>query len=407
MIREIAVVGASVSGVHFVKALRRAGYDGAIRLIGAEPDLPYDRPPLSKEFLQQRRERRDILLAPEEFYNDNRIDLLLGVRATRIEPGRVALSDGKSLAFDRLYAATGSSPLHLKLPGSDLPGVHYLRTLADSERLRADLRNAASAVIIGGGFIGAEVAAACRAQGIETTIVDALRLPFERVFGPSVAQALLGLQLAHGVQMRLGVGVDALRGGQHVEQVDLSDGCSLKADVVVIGVGARPNLDLFESSGISVEDGVLVDEKLQTSMDSVYAGGDCSRFIYRGRPIRVEHWDSARAAGEHAALTVLGAAEDFLPSPFFWTDQYDRTVQYFGHHAVSDDVVIRGDLGDLEFTAFYLENGGIRAACTAGRPREALAIRRLVERQARISPELLEDVGTNLRQLVQQMHGSD
>lgn len=402
MIKEVAVVGASVSGVHFAKALRKAGYDGAIRLIGAEPDLPYDRPPLSKEFLQQKTGRKEILLAPEAFYEENRIDLLLGTRATQIDDRRVTLSDGRTLYFDRLFAATGSSPVHLSLPGADLPGVHCLRTVSDSEQLRDELATASRAVIIGGGFIGAEVAAACRAQGLDTTIVDALPLPFERIFGRSVAQALIGLQEEHGVRTRLGVGVAALIGPKRVERVELSDGSSLPADLVVVGVGARPNVDLFHASGIAAENGVLVDARLQTSMEGVYAGGDCARFHYRGRTIRIEHWDSARSTGEHAALTALGSAEEFLPSPFFWTDQYDKTVQYFGHHDRSDDVVIRGDISALQFAAFYLENGRVCAACTSGRPREALAVRRLVERQAEVMPHVLQDVETNLRQLLQE-----
>lgn len=399
MIREVAVVGASVGGIHFVKALRRNGYDGVIRVIGEEPGLPYDRPPLSKEFLQGTRQPGDILLAPEEFYRDAGVELLLGVRAERIGQRVLHLSDGMRVPFDRLFAATGSRPTRLRIPCADLPGVHYLRTIDDATALREDLLRSHRAVIVGGGFIGAEVAAACRMAGLAVTIVDAMALPFERVFGETVARALLDLQLAHGVSVRLGTGIQSIVGHVRAEGVQLADGDLLPADLVVVGVGARPNLDLFEASHIPVEGGVLVDEFLETGLAGVLAGGDCARFGYRGDRIRIEHWDNARAMGEHAARTVLGEKLPFAASPFFWTDQYDRTVQYFGHHRNNDETIVRGDVAAYAFTVFYLEGGRIAAACTTGRPREALAVRRLVERGLPVAPEALRNPDANLKQL--------
>lgn len=403
MTREVAVIGASVAGVHFVRALRDRGFDGVVRLIGAEPFLPYDRPPLSKEFLCGERAQSDILLAPEGFYAESDVDLLLGTPAQRIEPGRILLQNGQAVPFDRLFVATGSSPVRLRVPGAELEGVYYLRTLEDAERLRTAIGSAARAVVVGGGFIGAEVAASCRAAGLETTIVEAAAMPFAQRFGEDIARALVGLQERHGVSYRLGVGVASLGGHGRVDLVELSDGTQLPADLVVIGVGARPNIDLFTASGFAVDDGVEVRADLATSMPNVYAGGDCARFPHRGRAIRVEHWDTARTMGEHAAGSVLGETAPYAASPFFWTDQYDRTVQYFGHHGRGAQMVLRGDPTSLEFAAFYLHGGRIAAACTAGRTREALAVRRLVEHAAEVPAHVLENLSTDLRALAREI----
>ncbi|MDA8345916.1 MAG: FAD-dependent oxidoreductase [Thermaerobacter sp.] len=393
--RSVVIVGASVAGVHAAKALRSGGYDGDLHLVSKESDLPYDRPPLSKGFLLGTVHAEEIALAPPSYYEEARITLRLGVRAVAISPQRVDLSDGTHLAFDRLLLATGSRLHRLKVPGDDLDGVLYLRTLADARVLRARLLAAQHVAVVGGGFIGLEVAAAARQLGKETVVLEALNAPLARLLGEETAQALCSLHRENGVSIVTRAEVMAFTGDGGVRAVVLRDGRSFPCDLAVVGVGVTPNDDLLGARG----QGIPVGEHLQSAMDGVFAAGDVARFPYRGREVRIEHWDNAQAMGEHAARAMLGHAAPFAASPFFWSDQYDTTFQYFGHVDEHDAVVLRGDPASRSFIAFYLRGGAVSAAFTAGRPRDALPLRRLVEQQAQIDPEVLRSEDASLKRL--------
>ncbi len=392
--RRVVIVGASVAGVHAAQALRAAGYDGDLQLVSAEVEFPYDRPPLSKGFLLGTQEAVDIALQPRSFYEEQRIALLLGTRATALDQHALTLADGRRLTYDRLLLATGARLRRLEVPGGDLQGVVYLRTFEDARALRERLAAAGRVVVVGGGFIGLEVASAAAQLGKKAVLLEALPAPLGHLLGEEVAQGLAQLHQEHGVELVTGATVVRFAGDSAVRSVEVQDGRSFPCDLAVVGVGVAPNGELLGADG-----GIEVDSRLQTSMPGVFAAGDVARFPLRGRHVRIEHWDIARAMGEHAARAMLGEDAPFEASPFFWSDQYDVTFQYFGHAERWDRMVLRGDLMARSFVAFYLQGGAIGAAFTAGRPRDALPLRRLVDQAAHIDPDVLQREEFSLRRL--------
>lgn len=402
--RTFVVVGANLAGGRAVETLREQGFDGRIVLVGAEPDRPYERPPLSKEFLRGEMAEEQLYLRPVEYYAAQQIELWLGIRATRLRPGEpvVELSDGRALRYDALLIATGATPRRLGVPGADLLGIHYLRTLRDAERLGAALRQRPRLVVIGAGFIGAEVAASARVLGCDVTLLEMLPVPLGRVLGAEVGRVYAALHRAHGVDLRTGETVAAFRGAGRVEQVLTASGAALPCDLAVVGIGVVPEVAWLEGSGIDRGDGVLVDEYCGTSRPNVYAAGDVANWPHPlfGERLRVEHYDNAQEQGAAAARSMLGERTPYAPVPFFWSDQYDATLQYVGHASPDDRVVFRGQPGSDSWVAFYVRDGRLRAALGLNRSRDVFAARRLIAAQISPSAEQLRDEQVDLRRLV-------
>ena len=364
--RTVAVVGAGLAGGKAVEALRAEGFGGRIVLFGDEPHHPYERPPLSKGYLQGNDERGTVFVHPESWYGEHDVDLRLGAAVTGLDrhAHELMTDDGQPVHYDRLLLATGASPRHLRLPGADLPGVHYLRTLDDSDALRAAFRPGANVVVIGAGWIGLETAAAARGAGATVGVLESAELPLLRVLGPQMAQVFAGLHRENGVDLRLGVTVAALRGeGSAVTGVELGDGAVIDADAVVVGVGVTPNVDLARQAGLDVDDGVLVNANLRTSDAHVFAAGDVANAEHPvlGRRIRVEHWANALHQPEVAARSILGRDAVYDRLPYFFTDQYDLGMEYVGYASADDDVVVRGDLEGREFVALWVRDGRVVA----------------------------------------------
>jgi len=364
--RTVAVVGAGLAGAKAVEVLRAEGYGGRIVLFGDEPHRPYERPPLSKGYLQGNDERDTVFVHPENWYGEHDVDLRLGTEVTGLDrhAHELMTAGGQPVRYDRLLLATGASPRHLRLPHADLPGVHYLRNLDDSDALRAAFRPGANVVVIGAGWIGLETAAAARTAGATVTVLESAELPLLRVLGPQMAQVFAGLHRENGVDLRLGVEVAGLRAdGSTVTGVELGDGAVVDADAVVVGIGVAPNVDLARSAGLDVDNGVLVDASLRTSDPHVFAAGDIANAEHPvlRRRIRVEHWANALHQPEVAAQSILGKDAVYDRLPYFFTDQYDLGMEYVGYATADDDVVVRGDLESREFVALWVRDGRVVA----------------------------------------------
>ncbi len=350
----IVIVGAGLAGGTAATELREQGYDGRVVLIGAEEHPPYERPPLSKGYLLGNDPLDVAFVHPREWYADHDVELRLGVRATAVDlTGRVVRTTAGEESFDGLLLATGAEPRRLPLAEESGVPTAYLRTIEDSDRLKAAFGAGRRIVIVGGGWIGLEVAAAARTAGSDVTVFETAELPLLRVLGPTVAGMFAGLHRDHGVDLRLGTSVTA---------ADLAG-----ADLVVAGVGVSPRVELAQEAGLAVEDGVLVDARLRTSSPSVLAVGDIASHDHPvlGRRIRVEHWDTAINQAKVAAHNLAGGDEPYEAMPYFFTDQYDLGMEYVGHGGAEDEVVVHGDLEGRVFRAFWLREGRVVAAMHA------------------------------------------
>jgi NADPH-dependent 2,4-dienoyl-CoA reductase/sulfur reductase-like enzyme len=386
---SITIVGASLAGIRAAETLRRDGFAGTITLIGDEPHAPYDRPPLSKQFLAGTVERDRLSLVAPDALAALGLDLRLGVRAVGldVEARTLRLGDGTVLAYDGLLIATGAAPR--RLPGTEhLAGVHTLRTVDDSLALReAFVAGPRRVVVIGAGFIGAEVAATARGLGLEVTMIEALPVPLGRVLGDDIGNVMAAVHREHGVDLRLGVGVDGVDGDGRVERVRLSDGSAVDADVVVVGIGVVPNTDWLAGSGLTIDNGVLCDATTLAA-PHVTAAGDVARW-YNPRfdeTARVEHWDHAIEMAAHAARRLLvddADATAFAPVPFFWSDQYDRKIQLAGRTRHDDTVgIVTGSLEERRFAAVYGRAGRLVAVLGMNRPRHVMQYRQLIAQGA-------------------------
>ena len=360
------IVGASLAGAKAAETLRKEGFAGRVTLIGDELHRPYERPPLSKGYLLGSAERESVFVHPATWYAEHDVDLRLGTRATAVDARghEVHLADGDPLRYAALLLATGSEPVRLTIPGADLDGVRYLRRLEDSEALKAAFAEVGRVVVIGGGWIGLEVAAAARTAGLAVTVLEAAALPLLRVLGPEVARVFADLHREHGVDLRCGVHVERILGaGGRVTGVELGGGEVVGADLVVVGVGIRPNTALAQGAGLAVENGVLVDAHLRTSDPDVYAAGDVANAFhpFLERRLRVEHWANAMRQGPVAARSMLGQDATYARLPYFFTDQYDLGMEYNGYAGAEDRVVLRGDVAGREFIAFWLADGRVLA----------------------------------------------
>jgi 3-phenylpropionate/trans-cinnamate dioxygenase ferredoxin reductase subunit len=364
------IIGAGLAGAKTAEALRALGHESAIVLIGDESDRPYERPPLSKDYLQGKSEREKVFVHPQGWYRENEVELHLGGQVTAIDKAQniVALADGSNLEYAKLLIATGSRPRTLDVPGGDCPGLLYLRRLDDSDRIRSTLATADKLVIVGAGWIGLEVAAAARAASVEVTIVEAAELPLLRVLGSDVAQSFAELHVAHGVDLRLGTTLAEIttEGGDRPSGVRLADGSAISANAVLIAVGAAPNTELAEYAGLAVDNGVTVDDGLRTSDPDIFAAGDVASALHPllGKHIRVEHWANALNQPEVAAASMLGRPASYERLPYFYTDQYDLGMEYLGYTEPGDydAVTIRGDLAAREYIAFWTRQNRVLAA---------------------------------------------
>jgi len=363
--RGFVIIGASLAGAKAAETLREEGFDGRITLIGEEPVRPYERPPLSKEYLQGKAEADVAFVHDPAYYDKHDIDLRLSTTVRGLEPdGReVVLESGERLGYDAVLLATGARPRRLAVPGADLAGVHYLRIMADAERLRAAIIRANRVVVIGAGWIGCEVAASARQLGADVAVVELGRLPLERVLGPELGAFYRDVHADQGVKLHFGTGIEALRGGDRVEQVRLTDGTALAADVVLAGVGVAPRVELAEAAGLDLDNGVVTDEYLAASAAGVFAAGDVASAWHPlfARRIRLEHWSSALNQGPAAARNMLGRRTPYEQIPYFYSDQYDVGMEYSGYAPGWDQVVFRGDPAGREFIAFWLKDGRVVA----------------------------------------------
>jgi 3-phenylpropionate/trans-cinnamate dioxygenase ferredoxin reductase subunit len=356
--QTFVIVGASLAGAKAAETLREEGFDGRVVLIGEEPERPYERPPLSKDYLRGEADGKPYV-HDESFYDEHDIELRTSTTVERIDPAarRVALAGGETLGFDRLLLTTGARPRRPSFPGAQLDGVLVLRTVADSEAIRARIDTGGRLVTIGAGWIGAEVAASARQRGCDVTILEMAQLPLERVLGPELGAIYRDIHTDHGAQFIGGAEVAEIEGDGKVDAVRLADGGRIPADFVVVGVGVEPRTELAEAAGIAIGNGILADEHLQTSAPGIYAAGDVAnpQHPFYATRIRVEHWANALNQGPAAARNMLGLAEPYDRVPYFFSDQYDVGMEYAGYATDWDEVVFRGDPATREFTAFWLK----------------------------------------------------
>ena len=362
------IVGASLAGAKAAETLRAEGYDGAIVLIGEETERPYERPPLSKGYLLGKDPRDKAYVHPADWYPSHDVDLRIGRRVTDLDPvaKTVTLDGYEELSYSKLLLATGSRVRMLDVPGSDLAGVRYLRTITESDALLEQMRRAGRVVVVGAGWIGLESAAAARTHGADVSVVEMEALPLHRVLGDEVAAVFADLHRAHGVDLHFKATVREFRGASgRLGSVVLADGTELPADLAVVGVGIRPNVELAESAGLAVDNGVLVDAALRTSDPHVYACGDVmnAENPLLGKRVRVEHWSNALNSGKAAALSMLGREVVYDRVPYFFSDQYDLGMEYSGYAEPGgyDSVVFRGDVQAREFVAFWVRGGRVLA----------------------------------------------
>jgi 3-phenylpropionate/trans-cinnamate dioxygenase ferredoxin reductase subunit len=368
---SVVIVGAGAAGMFAAETLRKEGYAGDVALIDPDADAPYDRPNLSKDFLAGNAPEEWLQLRAPEFYAEQRINrVVAAVQAVDPQQRTVTLSNGERMKYGNLLLATGAAPIRLPIPGADLPHVFVLRTRSDCTRLIAALGDQTRVVIAGASFIGLEAAAALRQRGVSVTVVAPEPIPFARILGEQPGRVLHARHEQHGVQFRLGHTLAQI----DREHVVLDDGATLAADLVLLGVGVRPVLALAESAGLRVDQGVVVDEYLESSVPGIYAAGDIARFpdARTGEPVRIEHWVVAQRQGQTAARNMLGRREPFRSVPFFWTTQHDVTLNYVGHAARWDALNVEGSIEQLDCEVSYVSNGRVLAVTTINRDLAAL-----------------------------------
>jgi 3-phenylpropionate/trans-cinnamate dioxygenase ferredoxin reductase subunit len=401
--RTFVIVGASLAGAKAAETLRNEGFDGRLVLVGAEPARPYERPPLSKDYLRGESGRDTIYVHDEGFYAEQDIELRLGRSAVSLDASarEVALDDGERLRYDRLLLTTGAEPRRLAIPGADLDGMLYLRSVEDCDALRERLDGGGTVVVVGAGWIGAEVAASARQRGLDVTVIDPLAVPLERVLGAEVGAIYRDIHADHGVRMLLGTGVAAFEGDDAVQRVRTSDGATHDCDFVVVGVGVTPRTGLAEDAGIAVDNGILVDAHLQTSADGVFAAGDVANAHHPlyDEPIRVEHWANALNQGPLAARAMLGGPAPYDNVPYFFSDQYDVGMEYAGHARRWDRVVLRGDPASREFIAFWLVGDRVLAGMNVNVWDVSDDIQRLIRDRVPVDDRRLADPDVPLEDL--------
>jgi 3-phenylpropionate/trans-cinnamate dioxygenase ferredoxin reductase subunit len=372
-------------------------------LIGDEPHPPYERPPLSKEYLRGEKEFEATFLRPPAWYEEAGVELRLGQRATKIDPAArvVELEDGEPVPYDRVLVSTGGRNRRLSIPGHDLEGVHTLRTRGDADRIRTEAGKGRTAVVIGAGFIGSEVAASLRSLAVDVEVVEILDLPLRGVLGPEVGKVYEAIHRDHGVKFHFRETAMEFRGRDRVEEVVTQGGNRIGCDFVVVGIGISPSTDVVDESPVAVENGIVVDEFCRTNVDGVYAAGDVANHYHPlfGRRIRVEHWDNALKQGATAARNMMGRQEAFTDPHWFWSDQYEFNLQCMGVASEWDEFVVRGSLEERDFLGFYLKDGAAQAVVGLNRGKEVRRSAGIIRRGGRVDPAALRDEDVDVRKL--------
>jgi 3-phenylpropionate/trans-cinnamate dioxygenase ferredoxin reductase subunit len=402
-VHKVVIAGAGHAAGQVVASLRQCGFDDEILLVGEEAWLPYQRPPLSKKFLAGKVPAQRLYFKPPDFYNSHRIGRCLDTRITAVdrESRNIMTAAGERIAYDTLVLATGSRARRIEVPGSDLDGLHYLRTIDDVARIRAGLDTARRVVIIGAGYIGLEVAAVARELGHSVTVIEMADRVMSRVVSPAVSRFYEAEHAAHGVKLELSTALEAFEGDTKVAAIRLSGGRSIPADLVIAGVGIAPNTELAASAGLEVDNGIVVDAHCRTADDDVYAVGDCTSHpneIY-GRRIRLESVHNAIEQAKTAAANICGEGAVYSEVPWFWSDQYDIKLQIAGLSEGYDAVVVRGEPATRSFSCLYLRDGVLIACDAVNSPRDFVQSKALIAARRTIAPERLADSSLPLKDL--------
>jgi len=400
--QTFVIVGAGLAGAKAAEELRTRGFDGRVVLIGTEPDRPYERPPLSKDYLRGESSRESAYVHEPGYYAEHRIELETSTTATSIDVGasHVVLAGGREIGYDKLLLATGAEPRRLDVPGADLDGVHYLRTFADCDELRALLDRGGDVVVIGAGWIGSEFAASARQRGLDVTVLEPAAVPYERILGSEIGTFYRDVHVAHGVRWRSGENVEAIEGEGRVAGVRTSTGL-LGCDFVVVGIGVLPRVDLARAAGLEAPRGVPASESLQTSHPNVFVAGDVADAwhpLYHER-LRVEHWSNALHQGPAAARAMLGEPVTYDRIPYFYSDQYDVGMEYSGYAPAWDEVVFRGDRDGGEFIAFWLADERVVAGMNVNVWDVNEHVQALIRSRVAVDPAALRDPSVPLEEL--------
>jgi len=402
--QTFVIAGASLAGAKAAQELRERGFDGRVVLIGTEPERPYERPPLTKDYLRGESEREKAYVHAADYYEQHEIELMTGTTVTAIDldASTVKLDGGRELAYDRLVLTTGSEPRRIEVPGAELDGIYYMRSLADCDVLRRRLDDSGRVAVVGAGWIGSEFAASARQLGLEVTVIDPLALPNERIFGAEVGGFYRDVHVQHGVEMLLGQGVEAFEGDGAVGRVRTSGGKVVECDFAVVGIGITPRTGLAADAGLAVDNGVVANERLETSAPGIFAAGDLASawHPFYEHHIRVEHWANALNQGPAAARAMLGEDVSFDRIPYFFSDQYDVGMEYSGYATSWDEVVFRGDRGAGEFIAFWLSDGRVVGGMNVNVWDVNQHVQELIRSRRQIDVAALTDGDTPLDSLV-------
>lgn len=399
---HIVVIGAGQAGSSLVAKLRNLGFEGEVTLIGAETAPPYQRPPLSKGYLLGDMTLERLYLRPEAFYAEQNITLNLGAEVTGIDPATKSLTIGdKTISYDQLALTTGSAPRYLPASiGGNLDGVHVVRTLGDVDKMAPEVTQDARVLIVGGGYIGLEAAAVCAKKGMNVTLVEMADRILQRVAAPATSDFFRDLHRTHGVDIREGVGLTKLTGETKVTGAVLTDGTELDLDMVIVGVGITPGADLAEKAGLTLDNGIATDSQGRTSDPSIWSAGDCASFVYRGNRIRLESVQNAIDQAECVAENMLGAAKDYIPNPWFWSDQYDVKLQIAGLNSGYDSTVTRAGEKPGTQSVWYYQGDVLRAVDAMNDPRAYMIGKRLIEAGKSPAPSVIADPETVLKSLL-------
>lgn len=400
MAKHLVVIGGGQAALQTVQSARQLGHEGPITLIADEPHAPYQRPPLSKQYLAGKLPRERLYLRPERFYEEKAIALRLGRSACEldIDKQRIELDDGTQLGFDQLVLATGSRARRLDVRGAELAGIHYVRSIADIDALRPELSAGARAVIVGGGYIGLEVAAVAVELGVEVTILEAAERLLARVVCAELADFYARYHAEAGVSLHCGAALSAFVGQQRVTAVETADGARIPCDLVIVGIGVLPNTELAERAGLDTADGILVDTGARTAHPNVFAVGDCTRHPHPHAPgtVRLESVNNAVEQGKAAAASLLGSSAPFESVPWFWSDQYDLKLQIAGLALGYDEIVVRGAMSRDGFAVYYLADGVPIAVDAVNSPREFMQAKKIVAARAKLSTARIADPAADL-----------
>ena len=401
---EIVVIGSGQAAIQAVMSLKRNEFTGSIKVIGEEDHLPYQRPPLSKDFLLEEYKPERVSLKKKEFYEENGVDLILGKRAESIDTilKEITLSDENKIRYNQLIIATGSRVRKLNVPGSDKKGIYYLRDLDDANALKQRLKKNKKMVIVGAGYIGLEVASVAASLGVEVTVIEMANRVMNRTVDPMISSYYQKLHESHGVKIHLDNGLKAFEGGDSVNTVLCSDGLMLEADLVVIGAGVLPNQEIAIEAGLECNNGIMVNEFGETSTAHVYACGDCTNHPNKGlnTRLRLESVHNAMEQSKTVANTIMGNKEPYDQVPWFWSDQYDHKLQLVGISGDHDEVVMRGLESKQKFLLFYLKNSELIAVNAINSSKEFLICRKLVANKVKISSDVIKDQSVNLNDLL-------